>query len=454
MKTSILTEPVELRKRLKTKNLHSSGLLLPSIHWGISFFVIAMLSTSALTADAETGKSSSRPADGIASEAKRGSAVRGNHPQYRGCNLVGGGAQGAWTGWVGANVAARSPGEGPQTPRDYEFVTNADIDYLASRGMNTFRLLFIHEAIQPEAFAAIPYKGKLPNASRYAAYHAKFKALVDYITITKGKICLIDVHNAEGTYPAGWTSYYLRQFSMTPMDAQENGKVLADLWGKLAKIFLHNPNVWFGIQNEPTTRSDQWYPVAQACIDAIRATGNKNKICMPSHDASGARSFVDGGSEKLFAALKDPANNTVIQLHTYYDSNNSGNAEIRPNTGRYFPDKVNGVPATATQIGEARLTAATNWARAHGKQIFIGELALCQTALDGSDQTAQMTATWRNTMDYINANADVIIGFAFWEYGPARWSGNIFDLRQSNGEDNARMNIIKNDFVDDKKGHH
>ena len=169
---------------------------------------------------------------------------------------------------------------------------------------------------------------------------------------------------------------------------------------------------------------------------------------MPSHDASGARSFVDGGSEALYLALKDPADNMVIQVHTDYDSNNSGNAEIRPNTGNYFPDKVNGAPATATQIGEARLTAVTDWARAHGKQIFIGELALCQTALDGSDQTQQMTATWRNTVDYINANADVIIGFAFWEYGPTKWSGNIFDLRQSNGKDNARMKIIKNDFVD------
>jgi endoglucanase len=327
-------------------------------------------------------------------------------------------------------------------------LTHADIDYLISRGMNTFRLLLIHEAIQPEAFAAIPYAGKLPNASRYSEYYEKFKDLVDYITITKGKTCLIDVHNAEGEFPKGFTTYYLRQFNMKPTQTQENGTVLADLWGRLANIFARNPKVWFGIQNEPTTNSAEWYPVAQACIDAIRATGNTNKICMPSHDASGARSFVDGGSEALYLALQDPANNMVIQVHTYYDSNNSGNAEIKPNTGKYFPDKINGAPATPTQIGEARLTAVTNWARAHGKQIFIGELALCQTALDGSDQTPQMAATWRNTIDYINANADVIIGFAFWEYGPTKWSGNIFDLRQSNGKDNARMNIIKNDFLD------
>ena len=169
---------------------------------------------------------------------------------------------------------------------------------------------------------------------------------------------------------------------------------------------------------------------------------------MPSHDASGARSFVDGGSEALFAAPKDPANNTVIQVHTYYDHNNSGNAEILPNPGPYFPDKIKGVPATTTRIGEARLTAVTNWASAHGKQIFIGELALCQTAIDGSDQTAQMTATWRNTMDYINANADIILGFAWWEYGPPRWSGNIFDLRQYGVVDSARMSVIRNDFVD------
>src|SRR4051812_41417930 len=51
-----------------------------------------------------------------------------SYPQYRGCNLVGGGAQGAWTGWTGANVATRNPGQGPRTPANYEFVTNEDID--------------------------------------------------------------------------------------------------------------------------------------------------------------------------------------------------------------------------------------------------------------------------------------------------------------------------------------
>ena len=49
-----------------------------------------------------------------------------------------------------------------------------------------------------------------------------------------------------------------------------------------------------------------------------------------------------------------------------------------------FSQNLIGAPATAAQIGEARLTAVTNWARSHGKQIFIGELALCQTAIDGS----------------------------------------------------------------------
>ena len=447
MKTDIVTALNALPGLLKASDRKARYLLPTSINWGISLFTIFAISLPVFMVDAEVGDPPGTPNARITSAVNQVGVGGVSHPQHRGCNLVGGGAQGAWTGWTGANVATRSPGQGPQTPTNYEFVTNADIDYLVSRGMNTFRLLFIHEAIQPEAFAAIPYAGALPNASRYSTYYATFKALVDYITITKGKTCLIDVHNAEGSYPTGWTTYYLRQFSMTPSSAQENGTVLADLWGKLATIFIGNPNVWFGIQNEPTTSSDQWYPVAQACINAIRATGNTNKICMPSHDASGARSFVDGGSEALFAALNDPANNTVIQVHTYYDSNNSGNAEILPNTGPYFPDRIRGVPATATQIGEARLTAVTNWARSHGKQIFIGELALCQTAIDGSDQTAQMTATWRNTMDYINANADIIIGFTWWEYGPSRWSGNIFDLRQSGGVDNARMNVIKNDFV-------
>jgi endoglucanase len=186
----------------------------------------------------------------------------GSYPQWRGCNLVGGGAQGSWEKWTGANVATRDPGEGPQTPKDYTFPTAADVDYLISKGMNVFRLLFNHEAIQPEAFADIPYNGDLPNPARYRTYYSTFKALVDYITITKGKTCLIDIYNAEGKFPEGWVAYYLRQFSMTPTSSQEDGGVLADLWGKLATIFINNPLVWFGIHNEPTTSAAQWYPVA------------------------------------------------------------------------------------------------------------------------------------------------------------------------------------------------
>ena len=282
----------------------ANGSSPASVCWGTPLIALFAISLLVLVADTEAAEPPRTPNTGVIPAVNQVGVGGVSHPQYRGCNLVGGGAQGAWTGWTGANVATRSPGQGPQTPANYEFVTNADIDYLVSRGMNTFRLLFIHEAIQPEAFAAIPYAGALPNASRYSAYYATFKRLVDYITITKGKTCLIDVHNAEGTYPTGWTTYYLRQFSMTPTNAQENGTVLADLWGKLATIFIGNPNVWFGIQNEPTTRADQWYPVAQACINAIRATGNTNKICMPSHDASGARSFVDGGSEATFCSFE------------------------------------------------------------------------------------------------------------------------------------------------------
>src|SRR5687767_4208809 len=43
------------------------------------------------------------------------------HAQYRGCNLVGGGAQVPWTEWAGADLPARIPGEGPKTTMNYEY---------------------------------------------------------------------------------------------------------------------------------------------------------------------------------------------------------------------------------------------------------------------------------------------------------------------------------------------
>lgn len=400
--------------------------------------------------DAETGITGT--SGGPTDSAKNQVGVGVTYPQYRGCDLVGGGAQGSWEGWTGANVSTRNPGQGPQTPANYKFVVNSDVDYCVSKGMNTFRVLFNHEAIQPEANATIPYAGGLPNPTRYSAYYTTFKALIDYITITKGKVAIIDIHNAEGTFPTGWCAYYLRQFSMTPSGTQETGNTLANLYSQLGTIFLSNPNVWFGIINEPTISSTQWYPVAQAVITAIRATGNTNKIVMPGINTDGARDWYQNGADTGWEGLTDSANNMVAQVHNYFDPDNSGTQQIAPNT-TYEPDMFGGLPATATNLGSARFTYVTNRARTKGYKIFIGEMGMDVTSPSGGDQTAQMTATWRNTISFINANADVILGYCWWEYGSSGWAGNIFDLRQASGPvDNARMNVIKGDFISSISG--
>ena len=52
------------------------------------------------------------------------------------------------------------------------------------------------------------------------------------------------------------------------------GSLLADLWTRLANEFKDDDAVVFGLMNEPNAiDASQWAPIAQAAIDAIRATG-------------------------------------------------------------------------------------------------------------------------------------------------------------------------------------
>lgn len=277
---------------------------------------------------------------------------------------------------------------GPKLGTDYLWASPAEIDYLlVGKGASFFRVLFGWETMQRTAGGALD-----------ATYLAGFKAVVDYAT-SKGATVLIDVHGGDAE--ATGAAYY-----GVKIPGSQGGMLvsdgLANLWGKLAAVFKGNPKVVFGLMNEPNgTTTAQWFACAQKCINSIRTAGSTNLIACPGANWTGASDWVSGGNAAAFLTLTDPANALAFQVHEYLDPDGGGGTN----------------QIVSATIGVDRLTAAVTWARAHGKQLFLAEIGF-------SASSSLAVAAASNLFGFLAANSDVVLGWAWWAYGPIAWWEN------------------------------
>lgn len=69
---------------------------------------------------------------------------------------------------------------------------------------------------------------------------------------------------------------------------------LAAFWGELSKRFMTNPNVIFGIMNEPHDMPTSLVlQNDQAMIDAIRQAGAQQMILVPGNGFTGAQRWLN-----------------------------------------------------------------------------------------------------------------------------------------------------------------
>lgn len=155
-----------------------------------------------------------------------------------------------------------------------------------------------------------------------------YKDAIDYITVTKGAYAILDPHN------------YMRYND--PSQQPTTGSIIGDtsdpkaattaqfgaFWKQLASRFASNEKVIFGIMNEPhdmpgaTLLAD-----LQAAVDGIRASGAKNLIITPGNSYTGGHSWLQGGADasgNIVNKVKDPLNNTAVDIHEYLDQDFSG----------------------------------------------------------------------------------------------------------------------------------
>jgi endoglucanase len=299
---------------------------------------------------------------------------------FRGTNVAGGYVQ--WQEGV-------TPVEGT----NYQWVSTDDIDYLATR-VGFIRLLFSWELLQPAAGG--PFD---------PAYHAKMQSLVTYAT-SKDLNVLIEPHGEVDTGFARYKGHLVGS-------PEVPNAIFADLWQRLALAYGGNAQVMFGLSNEPNNMSTmQWFSAAQAAIAAIRGAGAASLIFVPgngySQPAAWNDTYYDTAALQVSNAkawrdtLSDPLDRLVVSVHTYFDSSGGG---------------LNQDEIVSTTIIRDRLEPVVEWARPLGLQVHLSEFGC-------NKSTPNALAAVSDAIAFMDANCDVMLGWAWWTYGPRDWWGD------------------------------
>lgn len=230
--------------------------------------------------------------------------------------------------------------------------TNAEmdeIDLFLERGMNFYRLPIAWERIQQELYADLD-----------AGYLSRLHDTVQAVR-SRGATVMIDIHGY-----ARYKSQSDPDESASPIigSAEVPTDALADLWSKLATEFGETSRtspIWFDIMNEPhDIDAVVWATAANAAVTAIRDSGAQNVIMVPPVQWGTAWDFSwHEGMQNHTQDIVDPLDNYVVQVHQY--SHGDG------------PDCTTDPNDFVTLIGPAE-----DWARAHGRRLFLGEFNASQ----------------------------------------------------------------------------
>ncbi len=342
--------------------------------------------------------------------------------RFTGVNLYGA-EFGVWEGHVSLPGAYGT---------DYIYPTTAEINYFVGKGMNTFRLPFRWERLQPSQFAIFEGAGGGPvgELDRIDAFVSSATAAGAYV--------ILDPHNFQRYYPAA-DNFEGSAQGLVGSDVPDTA--LANFWSQLAGHYKDNQRVIFNLMNEPNTMpTAQLVASENAAIQAIRQTGAQNLILVPGNHWTGAWTWSDtfyGGANSTYMLnIVDPANNFAFDAHQYFDDNGSGK------TPQISGDNPN--------VGVQRLTGFTDWLRTNGRKGFLGEFAVAESRI-GNGTSAEGPQigdeTLTNTLGYLRANGDVWLGWTWWAAGP--WNTDYMfsiepdNLGQANQVDSPVLPVLR-----------
>jgi endoglucanase len=284
----------------------------------------------------------------------------------------------------------------PQPGVNFAYPTASEFSYFKSKGMNITRLCFLWETIQPKPLQPL-------DQTQLGLLKASVEAGTN-----QGLTVILDPHN------------YARYYGQVIGSPNVPSAYFADFWRRMALAFKDNPNVWFGLVNEPHDIAAQmWLGDANDAIAAIRSTGATNKITVPGIAWTSAGAWFDtwyGGTPNaaFMLGVNDPGKNWIYEVHMYMDTDGSGT----------HPDVV------SATIGVERLQKFTEWCRQNNKTAILGETASANNEL--GRQAVE------NELNYMEANKDVWQGWVWWAAG-TKWGTYMYSIEPDNGKDQPQM---------------
>ncbi|KAJ7678880.1 endoglucanase [Mycena polygramma] len=250
---------------------------------------------------------------------------------------------------------------------------------LETLGFNFFRVPFqMERLVAPATGITGPFS---------SAYLANLTATINYITVTKGAFAALDPHN-------------FMIYNNAAISSTAELMLSTIVWTNLAGQFKSNSKVIFDVMNEPNgIPASTAFALNQAAVNGIRASGATSQLILVEA-WTGAWTWVSSGNSAVFGAIKDPNNNTAIEMHQYLDSDGSGTSAT----------------CVSSTIGAERLADATAWLKANNLKGFLGEIgagnnAACITAVSGALCSMQQSGVW--------------IGASWWAAGPW-WPADYF----------------------------
>lgn len=285
---------------------------------------------------------------------------------------------------AGVNVAGAEFGAIPGgLGREYAYPSDAILDYFLDAGVTALRIPFRWERLQPVL------GGPLDPVNA-----TEMDRVVHRVT-ARGAHVILDMHN-----------YGRRVVEGVQTVIAESGSTLtaahlADGWSRIAARYRGNPQVVFGLMNEPHDQDGAtWVATQNEAVAAIRKAGADNLTLVTGIAYSGAHSWERSGNARALLAARDPAGNSAVEAHQYFDANNAG----------YYEDRGGSSASCTPGSGASRLRPFTDWLKATGHKGFIGEF--------GAPGDPGCLAELRAFYGHLAENADVYLGATGWAAFP------------------------------------
>lgn len=277
----------------------------------------------------------------------------------------------------GVNISGGEFGTVPgRLGYQYAYPTTAEIDWFHARGAKIVRVPFRWERLQPALY------GPLAAADR-----AALKAVTSYAT-AKGMVVVLDMHDYARRRPT------LAAPAKALVGAADlTASALSNAWTRIGEDYRDDPNVWFGLMNEPYgIAAADWWRSAQQVVDDLRGQRFTNKLLVPGVSWTGAHSWIKSGNAAQAERFTDPGQNFAFEVHQYLDKDSSGtNAACTPGSAR-------------------RVDAVIAWAELRKVKLFFGEIA-------GSAEAGCQTE-YPAMLRKLNASG-AVVGWTAW--GAGRW---------------------------------